>query len=133
MKELTVERMIKEFEFNFWNDTTITCPDGAKATIAPCGYNVEKIEDCEYFLIYWDIPWGGEDTVEKLVATLNRHAELVAEQEQDKKKLLDYFTKHQKNGWDDDSWSFYSDWHKDVFGYRPHGKVFGEYINPHRI
>lgn len=28
-------------------------------------------------------------------------------------------------------WSSYSDWHKDVFGFRPHGMVCGEYINPH--
>lgn len=28
-------------------------------------------------------------------------------------------------------WDGYSDWHKDVFGYRPHGIVCGVYINPH--
>lgn len=27
-------------------------------------------------------------------------------------------------------WSWYSDWHKDTFGYRPHGIVCGEYIRP---
>jgi hypothetical protein len=30
-----------------------------------------------------------------------------------------------------ETWEWYSDWHKDVFGYRPHGIVCGEYINPH--
>ena len=29
------------------------------------------------------------------------------------------------------NWSFYSDWHKDVYGYRPHGIVCGVYINPY--
>lgn len=34
---------------------------------------------------------------------------------------------------DPNCWDFYSDWHKDVFGYRPHGIVCGEYINPHTV
>ncbi|MBR4432324.1 MAG: hypothetical protein IKS76_03870 [Paludibacteraceae bacterium] len=29
-----------------------------------------------------------------------------------------------------DRWGYYSDYHKDCFGYRPHGVVCGEYINP---
>lgn len=29
-----------------------------------------------------------------------------------------------------DNWGFYSDWHKDVFGYRPHGVVCGQYVRP---
>jgi hypothetical protein len=33
---------------------------------------------------------------------------------------------------DQDTWGWYSDWHKEVFGYRPHGIVCGEYIDPHR-
>lgn len=32
---------------------------------------------------------------------------------------------------DPEDWQWYSDYHKDVFGYRPHGIVCGEYINPH--
>lgn len=28
-------------------------------------------------------------------------------------------------------WGFYSDWHKDVFGYRPHGVVCGKYVSPY--
>lgn len=30
-----------------------------------------------------------------------------------------------------EQWGSYSDWHKDVFGYRPHGIVCGEYVNPY--
>lgn len=30
-----------------------------------------------------------------------------------------------------DNWGYYSDWHKDVFGYRPHAIVCGTYVNPH--
>lgn len=49
--------------------------------------------------------------------------------------IREFFAKHiEGREWKDidpDAWSFYSDWHKDVFGYRPHGIVCGEYINPH--
>lgn len=50
-------------------------------------------------------------------------------------KIREFFAEHiEGKEWKDidpDMWSFYSDWHKDVFGYRPHGIVCGEYINPH--
>ena len=128
---LTTDFVKNALEMNNFEDTTFVCPDGAEAVVAPCCYYGEKsIENCEYFLIYWDMPWGGEDTLEKLVKTLNRHEELAAEQEEDKVKIRKYFDKHQKDGWDEDSWSFYSDWHKDIFGFRPHGKVCGEYVRP---
>lgn len=51
-------------------------------------------------------------------------------------KIREYFAKHiEGKEWKDidpEIWSFYSDWHKDVFGYRPHAIVCGEYVNPHR-
>lgn len=50
-------------------------------------------------------------------------------------KIRKFFAEHlEGKSWyevDDNLWDFYSDWHKDVFGYRPHGIVCGEYINPH--
>ena len=30
-----------------------------------------------------------------------------------------------------DLWGFYSDYHKDVFGYRPHAVVCGVYVSPY--
>lgn len=130
---LTTDFVKNALEMNNLNATTIICPDGTEAEVHPCYYGDNedaKVEDCEYFLIYWDMPWGGEDNLEALVKTLNRHAELAAEQEEDKVKIRRYFDKHQKDGWDEDSWSFYSDWHKDIFGFRPHGMVCGEYVRP---
>lgn len=50
-------------------------------------------------------------------------------------KIREYFEKNfvgkEWKDIDPEMWDFYSDWHKDVFGYRPHGIVCGEYINPH--
>ena len=132
MSTLTIESVYRAFVYNRWEETTFTCPDGTKATVSPCSYVSEDkhLKDIDYFLIYWDLPWGGESTIEKLVETLNKHAELKAEQEVERDRVRAYFDKHQAEGWTDDSWSFYSDWHKDVFGYRPHGMVCGEYVRP---
>ena len=50
--------------------------------------------------------------------------------------IRDYFKLHfEGKEWadiDPENWDFYSDWHKDVFGYRPHGIVCGVYVNPHQ-
>ena len=65
----------------------------------------------------------------------------VAEQqrykEENEPKLIAYFEKHFKGKtWAEicaseeliNHWDFYSDWHKDVYGYRPHGVVCGTFI-----
>ena len=131
MERITVEQAIREFQKNGWGDTVFTCPDGAKATVAPCCYGENSLEGCEYFLIYWDMPWGGESTIEGLVNTLNRHEALAKEQEELENQIHQFFDEHEASGWNDESWSFYSDWHKDIFGYRPHARVCGEYAKPY--
>ena len=129
---LTVENVERLLRMNGWNKTVIVCPDGTRATVSPCGYgDIHKLSDCDYFLVYWDMPWGGSDKLEKVVDELNRHAELKAESDNEKAELRKFFDEHMENGWDDEDWSWYSDWHKDLYGYHPHGYVCGEYINPH--
>lgn len=55
--------------------------------------------------------------------------------EENEPKIREYFAKHfEGKTWkeiDPERWDFYSDWHKDVFGYRPHAIVCGIYVNPH--
>lgn len=55
-------------------------------------------------------------------------------------KLREYFNKwFAGKSWEEirnneelyDNWGYYSDWHKDCFGYRPHGVVCGEYVRPY--
>jgi hypothetical protein len=56
--------------------------------------------------------------------------------EENEPKIREYFAKYIQGRTfdkiDPNDWDFYSDWHKDVFGYRPHGIVCGEYVNPHQ-
>ena len=133
MVNLTKESIIKVFEENGWEKADFTCPDGTVATVSPCcyGHYTQSLATCEYFLIDWDMPWGGEDNIDDLVKTLNRHEELAKIQAENEKELRYFFEKHQQEGWDDDSFQIYSDWHKDVYGYRPHGYVCGEYVRPY--
>lgn len=66
----------------------------------------------------------------------NHIAEEKRYREENEPKIREYFARHiEGKTWaeiEPERWEFYSDWHKDVFGYRPHGIVCGEYINPHR-
>lgn len=130
---ITRESLISRWEKNGFEEITVTCPDGAKATIVPMSYiDAKSVKDCDYFLVYCDLPWMGHENLDKVIDELNHHEDFVREAEADKRELRAYFDEHQKTGWDDESWGFYSDWHKDCYGYRPHGYVCGEYINPHR-
>lgn len=51
-------------------------------------------------------------------------------------KIRAFFAEHiEGREWrciDPEAWEFYSDWHKDVFGFRPHAIVCGTYVSPHR-
>lgn len=133
-QNLTVENVERLLRMNNWEETVIVCPDGARASVIPCGYgDIHKLSDCDYFLVYGDMPWMGGDKLEKVVDELNRHAELYAKQEEEKKKLREYFEAGQADGWTNYDWSWYSDWHKDLYGYRPHGRVCGEYVNPWKM
>lgn len=131
---LTVEKIAAMILENGFKDITVTCPDGVEAVITPCFYGSEppaKVSDCEYFLVYCDLPWLGDSKLEKVVSDLNSHADLVARDEAEKKELRAYFEAGEADGWTKHDFGWYSDWHKDLYGYRPHGHVCGEYVRPY--
>ena len=123
---MTKELFVKTLEENGFNETMFTCEDGTKAYVTPCGYReVHCINECEYFLFNWDFYTVGSDDADEIIKMLNNHKKLREEYDADVRKLRDYFDKHQESGWDSDSFSFFSDWHKDVKGHRPRGCAFG--------
>lgn len=134
MNGYTVESLVKIFEDSKWKEVQITCPDGAEIVIDPCGYgDVTCLDDVDCFLVYGDIPWMGGmggNRVEELVKEINDHAKYVEELESDRKELKAYFEGGEADGWTKHDWSYYSDWHKDLYGYRPHGHVCGQYVRP---
>ena len=134
---LTKKSIFEALAKNDFGETTFTLTDGSKAVIDPCWYGPEKRpteEDIEFYLVYCEgLPYLSDSKLDKIVQNLNNIIELRTQSYTQKINLLKYFALHEENGWDDESWGFYSDFHKDVYGYRPHGKVCGVYIDPNEI
>lgn len=131
---LTRESVISAWKANGWKDLTVTCPDGAEAVLSPCGTGpVIKTEaDIEYVLVFCDIPYVG-GALDYVINTLNDHAGRLAKLERERARLKEFFDAHIAGGdFSPDEWGTYSDWHKDLYGFRPHGLVCGTYVNPHR-
>lgn len=117
---ITREALISRWTENGWEDLSVTCPDGVTVNIHPCSYgDIRKIEDCDYFLVDGDMPYMGGDNLDRVIDELNRHAELVEESNKAKAQLQAFYDDHERNGWDEESYSEYSDWYKSWYGYRP--------------
>ena len=102
---------------------TLKC-DGTEARIVPMtnyGYG-------EYWLVY-GLLRDGFETLDELAHYIINYENEKKKHENEVAEITKYFNEKIANGEGD--WSWYSDWHKDVFGFRPHGMVCGEYINPH--
>lgn len=132
---ITEEYLIEKFIENKWNPIDVTCPDGANLLITPCsqgsGNSISSISEVEYFLVDGDLPWLGGSNLSTIVSQINDHAEMVADSDREKKELREYYDKYAKDNWPEDSWDFYSDWHKDLYGFRPSmSEEPGLYITP---
>ena len=124
----TKEMIKNACEQHAYNEFNVTMSNGDVLTISPCTpWGVQPtIDNVEYWLVYGPLPWLGCDNIDQLLTQLNGYTALLAEADEDKKKLKDFFEKHIQNQRpDDDTLSFYSDWHKDVFGFRPAYGTFG--------
>lgn len=122
-KEIITEYCHK---FNF-KEFQIHMDNGDTLTITPCTYGPNPTMDTiEYWLVYGPLPWMGANTLDELVNQLNRYETTLAEAAEEKIRLKKFFDEHidGKNA-DDDTQSYYSDWHKDVFGFRPRYNCYG--------
>lgn len=116
--------LIRRFEENNWNEITITMKcDNAVVVITPCTMGcvpMNKIEDVDYFLMKCTtINTCGSENLDDIVKFLVNYEKEVKENETDIEKCRKYWEKHVKNSTDKYMDDFYSDWHKDLFGYRP--------------
>lgn len=132
---MTKEYIANKLAENNWNTTEIKLADGSSVCITPCCSGprslIRTIDDCEFFLVDSDITCLSDDNIDTIAENLTNITQLRAEDDKEKTRLHRYFEEHEENGWDSDSWGWYSDWHKDLYGYRPHGRVCGVYVNPH--
>ena len=131
--EATMKKLEERFEQTDWEsiDITMKC-NGDVLRITPCGYGKVNKDNVEYFLVEGGTPWMGTDTLEKLAQELIDYSKIIKEHEEEQKEIREYFEEHIKGGdYEPEEWGWYSDWHKDVFGYRPHAVVCGEYVSPY--
>lgn len=97
---------------------TMKC-NGDEVIITPCmeHYGSTKFEDIGFFLL--DSPSTylcGSESIEKVAETLRKYADILEEDKQCVRSLKEHIRKHGK----DSDWDFVSDYHKDIFGHRPH-------------
>ena len=113
--ERELRRLIAEAGFETIT-VTMKC-NGDKVTITPCGYGAKSFDDIEYYLL--DSPTVnlcGRDTLAEVAEVLLGYADRIREDEEDIERLKAYI---RDNGFGSD-WDSVSDWHKDLFGHRPH-------------
>lgn len=102
------------------NDIRFICDDGFPIYVTLCGYgDIKSINDCDYFLVDGDMPWLGGSKVDDVLKVINNHSQMKSDSDEEKEKLRAYKDKYEKLGWPEDTYEFYSDWHKDVHGHRP--------------
>lgn len=124
MYEKILSELIKRTE-NCTKECTITMKcDGQRITIHPC----VSFGCTEYFLVY-GFEQTGFNTIEEVASYIDHYNEHKNKQINEEQKIRKYFDEEISQGKGD--WDWYSDWHKDVFGFRPHGMVCGQYVNPY--
>ena len=114
--ERELRRLITEAGFEAIT-VTMKC-NGDKVTIDPCCY-AEKpsFEATEFYLIDSEsLPSTGRDTLDEVARYLLKYADLIKENDDDIERLKKYIREYGK----DSDWSWVSDYHKDLFGHRPH-------------
>lgn len=108
---------------NGTTECTITMKvDGCKINIVPMG----NYGYGEYWLTY-GFERSGFETLDELATYIYNYENEKKAHENEIKKITKYFNEEISKGKGD--WDWYSDWHKDVFGFRPHGNVCGVYVN----
>lgn len=139
-KNYVAQELKKRLENRTTQFLDLTMKNGDKVTI----------DDCFGYYIWFSAVHEGTraETLEEVAEILINHPakqnELVAEEEryfaENEPKLKAYFKENfEGKTWEEirndeelyDCWGYYSDWHKDVYGYRPHDIVCGTYVNPH--
>lgn len=110
--------LAKRIEEAGFKEVTITMKiNGDEITITPCGYNIEKWDDIDYFLLdSQKLNLCGDGKLEKVAATIADYDKLLEEDAKALENLKAHIRKYGENA----DWDFVSDYHKDIFGHRPH-------------
>ena len=118
--EMTAKALRQRFESNGFKEIVVTMKcNGDRIRIRPCSYSLEitDIGQVDFYMFYSPtVNLTGGETLEYIADYLVNYEEYI---EADKRSLRDLKKYIRENGEKTD-WSFVSDWHKDLFGHRPH-------------
>lgn len=121
----SIVKALQDRTSNFTKPCTLTMKvDNQQIVINPCNYTGTP----EYFLVY-SFESTGFNTIEDVAEYINNYEKHKSRHEKEISEITKYFNEEISQGKGD--WDWYSDWHKDVFGFRPHGKVCGHYVSPY--
>ena len=115
------EELKKRIEASGFEPITIEMKcNGDKITITPCWSGMgapRSWSEIEYFLVDSTVlNLYGSESLERIVPQIANYEELLKENDDEIEKLKAYIRKYGKNS----DWDWVSDWHKDLFGHRPH-------------
>ena len=115
-----LNKKIEEAIANGTNEINLTIKaTGDKVKITLCGMaDIKSVNDIEYFLMECRFPWAGSSKIEDVAKLLNNWQAKIDEDDEEKQKLRKYYEENYGTEKFDDGW--FSDWHKDVYGFRPH-------------
>ena len=115
-----LNKKIEEAIANGTNEINLTVKaTGDKVKITLCSMvDIKSVNDIEYFLMECRFPWAGSSKIEDIAKLLNNWQAKIDEDDEEKQKLRKYYEENYGTEKFDDGW--FSDWHKDVYGFRPH-------------
>ena len=115
-----LNKKIEEAIANGTNEINLTVKaTGDKVKITLCGMvDIKSVNDIEFFLVECRFPWASSSKIEDIAKLLNNWQANIDEEDSEKQKLRKYYEKYYGTEKFDDG--CFSDWHKDVYGFRPH-------------
>ena len=115
-----LNKKIEEAIANGTNEINLTIKaTGDKVKITLCSMvDIKSVNDIEYFMVECRFPWAGSSKIEDIAKLLNNWQANIDEEDGEKQKLRKYYEENYGTEKFDDGW--FSDWHKDVYGFRPH-------------
>lgn len=126
----TKESVWEKLKANEYKAVRFELPDGSYMTITPLfayGANEKTLDACEWFFVAAEPPiaYLDDSDLDRIVEVMNNIASVRENDRLEKQQLKEYFLKYQKDGWTSEAYQTYSDWHKDLFAFRPNGYTYG--------
>ena len=93
--------------------------NGDRIRITPCSYlsEIKSFDDVDFYIMEsCKVNLCGGETLDYVAKTLARYNELLDEDAKALESLKAHIRKYGENS----DWEFVSDYHKDIFGHRPH-------------